>query len=228
MGQLLERLVVLAEDGFLHEHQLVRLQLAQQHLGHGLVHPAVEVHADAHVRPHGLAHRGHVGQAALDLVVAVDELQLLGAVHLDGGEAARHGRLRGGGGVGRAVATDPAVDADAVAHLAAQQVGDAHAQGLALDVPQRLVDAGQCAHVDAAAAVEAGAVHHGPVVLDLAGVLADEVIGQLIDHGGDGVGAAFEHRLAPAVDALVGFDFEEAPARRDDEGGEAGDFHEGR
>ncbi len=216
---------MLAEHGLLDEHEPVGLQFLDEHLGHGPVDAAVEVHADAHVRAHGLAHGGHVLQAALHLVERVHELHFFRSVHLHRGEAPAH-RVAGlARGLGRPVATDPAVDADAVAHAAAQQLGHRHAQGLALDVPQRLVDAGQRAHVDATAAVEAAAVEHRPVVLDVARVLADEVVGQFLHGGGHGVGTAFEDGLAPAVDAFVGFDLQEAPARRHQERGQSGDLH---
>ena len=90
---------------------------------------------------------------------------------------------------------------------------------------KRLIDTGQRAHVDRATTVEAAAIEHGPDVFDVAWVFADQVVGQFLNGGGDGVGAAFDHGLAPTGDALVGFDLQEAPARRDDEGGEFGDFH---
>jgi hypothetical protein len=140
-------------------------------------------------------------------------------------KATAHRLFRGTRGVGRTVAADPRIHANLVAHLTAQQIADRHAKGLALDVPQRLIDAGQRTHVDRAATVEAAAVEHGPDVFDVAWVFADQVVGQFLDGGRHGVGAAFDHRLAPTGHALVGFDLEEAPARRNDEGGEFGDFH---
>ena len=63
------------------------------------------------------------------------------------------------------------------------------------------------------------------MVFDVAWVIANEVVGQLIHLSRHGVRAAFQHGLAPAGDAFVGFDFEEALARRDDERGESGDLH---
>ena len=176
-GDLLERLVVLAEHRLLDEHQAELLQLLHQHLGHGLVHPAMEVHADAEVRTAGVADGGDVGDHLVDLVVGVDELHLFAGVHLDGGKALGLALQRLGRGLRRAIAADPGIDADAVAHLAAEQFVHRHAQGFALDVPQRLVDAGQGTHVDAAAPIEAAAVEHRPVVFDVARVLADQVVG---------------------------------------------------
>jgi hypothetical protein len=127
--------------------------------------------------------------------------------------------------VGRAVAADPAVGLHLVAHQAAQQFVDRRAQDLALDVPQRLVDAGDRAHQDRAAAVEAGAVHGLPQVVDAGRVLPDQVGLEFLDRGFDGARAAFDDGLAPADDAFVGVDFQEHPARRNTVGGQFGDFH---
>jgi hypothetical protein len=102
---------------------------------------------------------------------------------------------------------------------------DRLAERLALDVPQRLVDARDGAHVDGATAIEAAAIHDGPVVLDQEGILADQVVCQFVDGGLDGQRTAFDDRLAPADDALVGLDLQEQPARRNDIGGEFGDLH---
>jgi hypothetical protein len=96
---------------------------------------------------------------------------------------------------------------------------------LAGDVPQRLVDAGDGAHQDRPAPVEAGPAHDLPVVLDLAGVLTNQVVRQFVHGGGDGGGPPFHHRLAPAGDALVGLDLQEQPARRDSIRGEPGNLH---
>ncbi len=224
-GQLGDHLQVLAEHRLLDEHQVEIAQLAHQHLGHGLVHPAVEVHTNADVLAHRFADHRHIGDGLLHLGVAVDVLHLFGAVHLHGGKAARHRRLRLGRRVCRAITPYPGVDADAVTHLAAQQPMHRHAQRLALDVPQRLIHAGDGAHHHRAAPVEAGAVHHIPQVLHIARVAAHQVVGQLLNRSGYGVGTAFDDRLAPADDTFVGVDLEKAPARGHDKGGELDDFH---
>ena len=82
--------------------------------------------------PTASRHGSHVLQALLDLVERIDVLQLFGAVHLHGGEAALDRAPGGRGGVGRAVAADPRIHADAVAHVAAQQLRHGHAQVLPL------------------------------------------------------------------------------------------------
>ena len=102
---------------------------------------------------------------------------------------------------------------------------DGHAQRLALDVPQRLVDAGERAHQHRPAAIEAAAVEHLPVVLDPERVLADQEVGQFRDRWPRRVRAPLDDRLAPARDPLVGLDLEEQPARRDEVGLQRGDLH---
>ena len=185
----------------------------------------MEIDADTDMRPHRLAHRRDIGQRTVELLVRIDELQFLGAIHLHRGEAARDAVLRRLRDLARPVAADPGIDADAVAALAAEQLMHRHTQRLALDVPQRLVDAGERAHVHAAAAIEPAAIQHRPVILDLVRVLADQIVGQFLHLGGDSCGAAFDHRLAPARDALIGIDLQEQPARRHQERRQLGDLH---
>ena len=96
-----------------------------------------------------------------------------GGVHLHRGEA---GLDLGGdllGELGGLVAADPGVDPDPFADGAAQQGVHGGAVGLARDVPQGLVEAGDGAGEDGAAAVEAALGEHLPVVLDAQRVLAD-------------------------------------------------------
>jgi len=50
---------------------------------------------------------------------------------------------------------------------------DGSAELLSLDVPQRLVNAGDGAHQHRAAAVEAAAVHRLPVILDPCRILTE-------------------------------------------------------
>ena len=109
--------------------------------------------------PKRLADFGDPATAASTVRAVVDQPHFLAAVHLEGVEAVRLQACDAGDDVGRAVAADPAIDLHAVAHQAAEQFVHRHAQGLALDVPQRLVDAGDGAHQDRAAAIEAAAVH---------------------------------------------------------------------
>ena len=78
------------------------------------------------------------------------------------------------------------IDADPVARRAAEQLVDRHAEGLALDVPERLVDAAQGAGQDRAAAVESMAVDRLPVVDDRPRVLADQIRLDLLDRFGAG------------------------------------------
>ena len=99
------------------------------------------------------------------------------------------------------VAANPAVDLDLVANLAAQQLMNGNAQRLALDVPHGLLQTGDRARQDGAAAIEAAAVEHLEGVLDLRGVLADELLGQLAHARLNGLRLALDNRLTPAGQA---------------------------
>ena len=112
---------------------------------------------------------------------------------------------------------DRAVDAHAVAGGSAQQPVDGHAEALAGDVPQGLVDPGEDRRLDRAAAVEGAPVDGLPVMGHGARVLAHEVVGDFQCAGGAGPGVVLEH-LPPAADAGVGGDLHEDPRVAQDEG----------
>ncbi len=185
----------------------------------------MEIDRQADFAADRIAHGLHVFQYVGHLLVGVDELHLLGRVHLDRGEPARHRFLRRARGVRRAVAANPRVHPDPVAHLAAEQRMHRHAQRLAVDIPQRLVDPGQRAHQHRPAAVETAAIQHVPVILDQARILADEVVGQLLHRGGHGMRAALHDGFAPAADARIGIDADEQPAWRHEIRRDGGDLH---
>ena len=147
------------------------------------------------------------------------------AIHLEGVEAQRLALADLLDDVGRAIAADPAIGLHPVAHQAAQQLVHRHAQGLALDVPQRLVDAGDRAHQHRAAAIErrrGTCVCHRSLMRDGSLPTSNR---RFRDRRLDRAGAAFDHRLAPADDALVGFHLQEHPAWRHVVGAESGDLH---
>ena len=125
-----------------------------------------------------------------------------------------------------AVAADPGIGADPVAHLAAEHLPGRNAERLALEVPQRLLEPGERRHQHRAAAVEAAAIGDLPDVLDPARVMADEAVAQRLERAVDRLGIALEAGLAPADRAVVAFDPHEQPARRDEEGFDAVDLHD--
>ena len=161
----------------------------------------------------------------IDLVVGVDHLQVLGCVHLDGGEACVHALLCHSARVRGTVAADPGVDADIITAFAAHQLIDGRTEELALDVPQCLIDACDGTHQNAAAAIEARAVEEGGDVLDAGGIRADQIGGHFVDAGKHRIAVAFKDGFAPACDAFVGFDFHKAPAGTDVIGVYACDLH---
>jgi hypothetical protein len=103
------------------------------------------------------------------------------------------------------------VDADALPDLATEQVPDGRLERLALDVPERHVDAAQRPGADdpGHAVAHHRAEHLLPEPLDMGRVLADEKRAQIL-HG------AFHHArpaaaLADPGDAGIGVDLEEEP-----------------
>ena len=127
----------------------------------------------------------------------------------------------------RRVAARPVgVEADPVAHPAAEQLVDRDAERLAEDVPQRLLDAGDGAADDHAAAPERVAVDRLPVVLDPRRVLADQVLLDVVDRADDRLGFSFQTGLADAGDPGVGRDLDEdqvRPAGEEDVRDDVGD-----
>ena len=137
---------------------------------------------------------------------------------LERGEALGHARFQ------RVHAVAVRVDADAVARRSAEQFVNRHAQRLALDVPQRLIDAAERAGQDRAAAIERVAVDGLPVMHHAARIFADQVRLDLLDGFGAGERAAFGDGLAQADDAGVGVDLQKQPARLHQKGFEPGDL----
>ncbi|NJN84302.1 MAG: hypothetical protein HC802_19840, partial [Caldilineaceae bacterium] len=105
------------------------------------------------------------------------------------------------------VAADVGVDLDAVAQRTAQQLVDGHAQRLAGQIPECLVDARDRAGQDWAAAVKRVFVVCLPVVDDAGRVLADEIVGHFVDGRGHRACAALHHGFAQADQPFVGVDF---------------------
>lgn len=100
---------------------------------------------------------------------------------------------------------DVAVDAGFGPTCAPEQLVDGHAKRLALDVPESDVD-GRDGGVDGLALEVAEPVHHVPVVLDVEGPLADQILGEAFDGSAGGGDVAPVACLAITDDALVGLD----------------------
>jgi hypothetical protein len=120
------------------------------------------------------------------------------------------------------------IDADLVAHLAAQKTPDRQALILAEDVPQRQLDAGDRAHADGAQTPEGMLAQDADGLLDVARIGADQQRLEILDRADHGLGLPFERRLAPAIEARhVGLDLDENPVahlRVHDAGPDGGDL----
>ena len=121
------------------------------------------------------------------------------------------------GGLGRSAEERAGVAADLLLEAAAEEFPNGQAEGLALDVPEREVNAAHRVQADAApAGVDGAVIHLVPEPLGLEGVLADE---QMLQTGADGVaerplddGLGRERRgvhLADAGDAGVRGDLDD-------------------
>ena len=96
---------------------------------------------------------------------------------------------------------------DLIAHLAAQQLIDRHAQRLALDVVQRHLDPGLGAVLDRSAAREVAVMDRLPQLLDPERILARNHAPVFLDQRGHRRWPA--GRVAPADNAFVGLDLDE-------------------
>src|SRR3954453_22476235 len=102
---------------------------------------------------------------------------------------------------------------------------DRLAQGLAFDVPQRLIDASDRAHVYRATAIKAAAIHDSPMILDQERVLAEQVVLHFVHQRLHRQCSAFNHGLPPSDDPLVRLNLQEEPAWRYDIGRQFPDLH---
>ena len=96
---------------------------------------------------------------------------------------------------------------------------------LPLDIPERLVDAGDGAHQDGTAPVEAGPIEGAPDILDPHGVGANQIVAHLLYAGQNGGGLALDDGLAPAGKAVAGLHLHKPPAGPDQIGADIGNGH---
>lgn len=97
---------------------------------------------------------------------------------------------------------DVAVDARLGAAGSAEELVDGDVEGLALDVPEGNVDEGD-GGVDGQALEGAEAVYHVPMVLNVEGSLALEVLGKPLDARSGGLDVAPDACLAVSHDACL-------------------------
>src|SRR5262249_43003375 len=185
----------------------------------------------AHRVPHGANRLHHL---LLGLAGDVRAPRPGKRIELERGEAARHRLLRlRRVGVRRLRARVPAVrvDADALAARPAQEAHHRHAEPLAGEIPERLLEPAHRAPEIHGAAL-ARKVVVGPVceVADLSGVAAHEIARELPDVRDDRlVAIGLRVALAPADESVGRLDLYEEPvlpiARMNDERRDARDLH---
>ena len=104
------------------------------------------------------------------------------------------------------------VDAQALLHLAAEELVDRHAELLADEIVERDVDGADGGeHHPAHAVVVEEPVHPLPQLLDVPGALADDDRAQVADGGGDRLDAGEVGAFTPADQAVGGLDAAEQP-----------------
>ena len=106
------------------------------------------------------------------------------------------------------VAVDASVDLHAIPHFPAQQLVNRRAVVLALDIPQRLIDAGNRAHHHRAPAIESAAKQRLPNIFDLKRISPKQIIGHIFDSAAYRAGLPFNDRLAPAKVTFICRDFQ--------------------
>ena len=198
----------------------------------------MQVDHQVHFRPDRFAHRFHNLGGVTHRLHAFDRLGARHRHELEGGITHFFDDERGFGKLGRIdplvhvlhlAAAGVVIDAHLVANPAAQQLIHRHAKVLALDVPERLLDAADRGHSLDADLPEMLPVRHLVQMLDPQRVLTDQQLGQIVDRAGDRAGFPFEGRLAPAVQTgFIGFDLDEDPVPHigvDDQRLDTGDFH---
>ena len=184
---------------FFIEPGMIRLQRLDQQLRRRRLDRAMEIDADVHTRALLLAQRleplGHFVHKFLPFHIF---------------ERRARGTRRHLHGVHASLGVDRAIDAHPVARRTAEQLVYRHSIDLALDVPQRLIDAAEDRRLDRTSAIKRAPVDRLPVEHHAIGVLADEVAAHFHGARGAGFGVVFEH-LAPAGYASVGRDLHKHP-----------------
>src|SRR3954454_10257581 len=175
-------IVVLRLARLFDEHRVIGLVSLDQQLGGGGADGAVEVDRDIHLFAHRLPEAGedfggmlHIG---FGKNVAIAAWLLSGNSGLEGAEALplQFLHLIGLAGV--------SVYSNAVARRSAQQLVHWHAEGLALDVPQGLVNAAEGAGENRPAPIEGVPVNRLPMFSDWPRIFAHQVRLNFLDSLG--------------------------------------------
>ena len=232
---------VLRPERVLDEEGLVRLQGLAQADDVRRVQARVDIEEQLDIRPDGVPHGGHLRLAqpdSLDRLQRARPSERAGAggaslreaparelpALLLGGQAALDERE----GISALVVR---VADDLVPHRPAQELVDRHAEGLALDVPERDVDGADRRAVGRVGGEEGAPEHVLPQALSRERVLADDDLGEVLQGGVDGRAPEGHADLAEAVYPLVGLHLDDVIAAavlaQKRKALDGGDFHGG-
>src|ERR1700730_9706211 len=124
--------------------------------------PAVKIHCDAEILPTRFSH----GTDSLDDLVQlggrIDVVQLRTGVHLDCLISLRLFLFCRGGHLGGLIASDPGVNLHSLPHDAAQELVNTQSVPFSFEIPESLINSGNCAHQHWPAPVESSPVKYLP------------------------------------------------------------------
>src|SRR5258708_38966645 len=213
------------QDRLFDEQRTKGLEFTQQHCCHRPADATMKIDAVADLGSEWGVDLGYLGYRIIDRTRRVEGRQFLGAVELEGIKPSVDELADIFDDLGRATPADPAVGFHAIAHQTPEQLMDGHPQGLAFDVPERLINPGDRAHQDRATAVETATVHGLPQIIDARRILAHHEVPTLLDGCLNRAGTALDDRFTPTDNACIRFHFQEQPTRCDVEGTEPHDLH---
>jgi hypothetical protein len=209
-GDTLHGLDVFGRARLFDKQQLVGFHLAAEDAGHGRrglgvkVDAGVDLFAEIHAQRHDML------DGPRNRRMGFDPFEVAGNAAFDGGDAQLPGLGAHLAHLGGRVGADVVVAGHTGRVVgAAEEFIDGLLENLAADIPRGLIDGGNRRADDGPGAIEAMDVPRLPVVLDRHGVGADQKLFEVLDAVDGSGGFAFEPAFAPAVDALVGFDFDE-------------------
>src|SRR2546422_3712251 len=118
----------------------------------------MKVNRDAKIRPGGFSDSGHSCHNGLYFAKGIDIVHFLGCIHFNGCKSARYAFLGRLANISWTIAANPGIDTHFLPDRAPKKLVDWKLIQLPLEIPERLVNPGDCAHQDRPATVEPGAI----------------------------------------------------------------------
>ncbi|CNU89867.1 Uncharacterised protein [Salmonella enterica subsp. enterica serovar Bovismorbificans] len=196
------------------KQRTIGFQFFNQHLRHRRANATVEIEPKLNFTAKSFADLRHGIDRRIHRTGVINHAHLFTAVQLEGVKTNTAQFFNTVNDVCRTIAAHPAIGLDFVAHQAAHELPDRRIQHLAFDIPQCLVNTGDGAHHNRAAAIKTGPVHYLPQVVDTRRIFPYQVVGKLMYCRLNSTCPTFNDRLSPANHAFIRFDFQEHPTWR--------------